>query len=98
MSADGVWNATLKTPMGPQTGNLELTTDGDSLSGRFTNSQGASELTDGSVDGDRLTWTVNLTAPMPVKLDFVVTVDGDTMTGDVQLGPYGAATLEASRA
>ena len=33
-------------------------------------------LTDGTVDGDNLTWTVKLTQPMPIEVDLTATVDG----------------------
>ncbi|MGB0717129.1 MAG: hypothetical protein ACPGXK_14715 [Phycisphaerae bacterium] len=31
MSADGTWNTTMNTPMGPQQGTMTLSTDGGAL-------------------------------------------------------------------
>jgi hypothetical protein len=98
MAADGLWNTTMKTPMGPQVGTLELTTNGDSLSGSMKSAQGDMEFSGGTVDGDRLAWTLEITSPMPMKLEFAATVDGDSLAGEVKLGAFGTAQLEGVRA
>jgi hypothetical protein len=98
MAADGVWNTTMKTPMGPQAGTLELTTEGSTLSGSLKSDQGEMEFTDGTVDGDQLAWVLDITSPMPMKIEFDVTLDGDTLNGNVKLGSFGSAVLEGTRA
>ena len=34
MSADGIWNCKINSPMGSQEGKMTLVTDGESLSGK----------------------------------------------------------------
>lgn len=97
MSADGTWNMTMNTPMGPQTGTLTLKSNGGSLEGNMAGPQGSLDIEEGKVDGDNLTWAINMTQPMAMKLDFKAVVDGDKITGEVDLGSFGKATLEGTR-
>lgn len=98
MSADGTWNTTMNTPMGAQNGTMTLSTDGGTLTGTLVSPQGEIELTDGTVDGDTLTWKADITNPMAMTLEFTATVDGDSMSGNVKLGAFGDATFTGTRA
>ena len=97
MSADGNWNTTMNTPMGAQNGTMTLSTDGGTLTGKLVSPQGEIELTDGTVDGDTLTWKADITSPMAMTLEFTATVDGDSMSGNVKLGAFGDATFTGTR-
>ena len=97
MSADGTWNVTLNTPMGAQAGTLELATDGNALTGTMSGPQGSMELENGTADGDSLSWTVNMTQPMPITIEATATVDGDEISGEAKLGAFGTATFSGSR-
>ena len=98
MSADGTWNVTLNTPMGAQAGTLELATDGNTLTGTMSGPQGSMELENGTADGGSLSWTVNMTQPMPITIEATATVDGDEISGEAKLGAFGTATFSGSRA
>jgi hypothetical protein len=97
MSVDGTWNLTFNTPMGAQQGSLELKTNGDSLEGTMTGPQGALPLEDGKVDGNALSWSVTA-QQMAMKIAFKATVDGDKISGEAELGSFGTATIEGTRA
>lgn len=97
MSADGTWNLMLQTPMGPQKGVLTLTTDSGSLGGTLSTSMGNLPLTDGTVDGDHLTWKAKMTAPMPMDLAFAASISGDAISGTVKMGPMGESAFEGTR-
>ncbi len=98
MSADGTWNVTLNTPMGAQAGTLDLATEGNSLTGTLSGPQGSIELENGTADGDSLSWTVNMTQPMPITIEATATIDGDEISGEAKLGAFGTATFSGSRA
>ena len=97
MSVDGTWDLTFNTPMGAQQGSLELKTNGDSLEGTMTGPQGAVPLEDGKVDGNALSWSVTA-QQMAMKITFKATVDGDKISGEAELGSFGTATIEGTRA
>lgn len=97
-SADGVWNTTMNTPMGPQKVTLTLATDGDALTGSLSGPQGSLDLQDGAVDGDALSWKADISQPMAMTLEFSATVDGDEISGNVKLGAFGNASLSGTRA
>jgi len=97
-NADGTWNTTMNTPMGAQNATLTLQTDGNTLSGKMDAQAGTTEIKDGAVDGDTLTWKADITQPMPITLEFTAKVDGDEMSGDVKLGGFGNASFSGTRA
>ena len=97
MGADGTWNMTMKTPMGEQAGTLTLSTDGGTLTGTMGCPQGTMELENGTVDGDNLAWTVNMTSPMPITIEVTATVDGDAISGEAKLGSFGTASFSGTR-
>jgi hypothetical protein len=98
MSADGTWNTTMNTPMGAQNGTLHLTSDGGNLTGKLAGPQGEMDITDGTIDGDNLSWKASITSPMAMTLEFSAVVSGDEINGNVKLGAFGDATFTGTRA
>jgi hypothetical protein len=97
MSADGTWNTTINTPMGPQNGALTLSTEGGNLTGKMTGAQGEMDIQDGAIDGDTLSWKADITAPMAMTLEFSASVEGDEIKGSVKLGAFGNADFSGTR-
>lgn len=96
MSADGNWKITINTPMGAQEVNANITTSGDTFTGTTSGRMGEQKI-EGKVNGDTLTWSTNISQPMPMTLEFQANVNGDNMTGTVQLGAFGSAPLSGVR-
>jgi hypothetical protein len=96
MSADGNWKITINTPMGAQEVNANITTSGDTFTGTTSGRMGDQKI-EGKVNGDTLTWSSNISQPMPMTLEFQATVNGDNMSGTVQLGAFGSAPLSGVR-
>ncbi|RYE04183.1 MAG: hypothetical protein EOP61_01530 [Sphingomonadales bacterium] len=97
-NVDGSWNTVAKTPMGDQAAVLTVNSSGDSFTGTFSGAMGNTEVKDGKVDGDRLTFAIDITVPMPMTLTGDVTVDGDTLNGTVTAGAFGAFPITGTRA
>lgn len=95
--ADGTWNVTINSPMGAQKGDLTINTSGDTFTGTFAGAMGTQDIS-GKVAGDKLTWSTSITQPMPITLEFDVSVSGDSMSGNVKLGAFGSAPLTGTRA
>jgi hypothetical protein len=96
MSADGNWKITISTPMGPQEVTASITTQGDTFSGTSQSAMGSQDIS-GKVSGDSLTWSADITKPMPLTLEFDVKVDGDKLTGTCKLGAFGNAPVNGHR-
>jgi hypothetical protein len=94
MAADGTYNITLTTPMGPQQARLTLKSDGGSLSGVYESAMGLEEFSGGVVDGNRCEWSTTARTPMgPLKLKVSAAVDGDKISGTA-VTSFGTATFE----
>jgi hypothetical protein len=96
MSADGTWKITINTPMGAQEVTATITTSGDTFSGTTKGPMGDQTIS-GAVAGDTLTWSAQISQPMPMTLEFDAKVAGDAMSGNVKLGPFGTAPLSGVR-
>ena len=96
-TVDGTWDTLVKSPMGDQKATLTIVTSGDTFTGTYSGAMGTTEIKDGKVDGDTLTWKLDITVPMPMTLDGNATVDGDTITGTVTAGAFGAFPLSGTR-
>lgn len=55
----GKWKATIDGPQGQMEVTFDLKSDGHTLTGTSTGPMGESPITDGSVDGDKVTFTVS---------------------------------------
>jgi hypothetical protein len=98
MSVAGTYDVVTKTPMGDQQGKFTVKVSGDTFTGQVTGPMGAMEVNDGKVDGNRLTWKMDMKVPMPMTLDCEATVDGDALTGTVKAGAFGSMALSGKRA
>jgi len=94
---DGIWNIVLSTPMGAQNITLNLVTDGPALSGTASSPLGDQEFSGGTVDGDRVTLSMDITNPMPMTVSFNGLVEGDSVSGTATLGAFGAAPFTGTR-
>lgn len=98
MSVAGTYNTVVKSPMGDQTGTFTVVAEGDTFTGQMAGGMGSMDVVDGKIDGGTLTWKMNMVVPMPMTLDCEATVDGDTLTGAVNAGAFGAMPLSGTRA
>ncbi len=96
-NVDGSYDVTIKSPMGDQKAVLTVNSDGASFIGQMAGGLGTMEITDGTVDGDNLAWTMDMTVPMPMKLEATASVDGDAISGAVKAGAFGEMALSGTR-
>src|SRR5207237_10899872 len=91
MAADGKWQLTINTPLGAQQSTLTVSTSGNALSGTQSAATGDERpIEDGKLNGDQISWKASINKPMPMTLEVTATVQGDSMSASVNLGPYGA--------
>jgi len=95
---DGKWNCTVESPMGEQEFVLTVVSDGDRFTGSAVGNIGSKDIPDGSVEGDTLRWTMQVSKPMPLTLSCKATIAGDTLEGKVKAGIFGSFPIAGSRA
>jgi hypothetical protein len=98
MSADGTWNLTMQTPMGERRSTLTLSTAGGTLTGKQEAEGNTTDLAEGSVNGNEVSWRVSITNPMPLTLTFTGTVDGNSLNGNADTGMFGSFPFQGTRA
>src|SRR5687768_3437409 len=97
MSVAGTYDCLTKTPMGDQKSKFTVNVNGDSFTGENAGQLGTMAVEEGKVDGNKLTWKMNMTVPMPMTLDCEATIDGDQLTGKVNAGAFGSMPMTGTR-
>lgn len=100
MSVAGSYDCVTKTPMGDQKSTFTVVPgdDGTTFTGLNAGTLGSMEVQDGKIDGNTLTWKMNMTVPMPMTLDCEATIEGGTLAGNVNAGAFGAMPLTGEKA
>ena len=98
MAVDGNWNLVMTTPMGERKATLSLQSSGDTLTGTQGAEGNSTEIFDGTVNGDNVGWKLSITNPMPLTLEFSGKVAGDSMSGEMGIGPMGSFPFTGTRA
>jgi hypothetical protein len=97
MAVDGTWNLTMETPMGERRSKLSLKSAGGTLTGTQEAEGSTTDIFEGSVNGDGVSWKVSITNPMPLTLTFNGAVSGDTISGQADTGMFGSFPFEGTR-
>ncbi len=99
MSVAGTYDTVVKSPMGDQKSTFTVvpSDDGNSFTGSMAGAMGSMDINDGKLDGNQLSWKMNMTVPMPMTLDCTASVEGDQLTGSVNAGAFGAMPLTGQR-
>ena len=98
MAVDGNWNITMTTPMGDRNETLSLKVAGGVLTGTLGADGNSTEIFDGTANGDDVAWKVSITNPMPLTLAFTGKVAGDSISGEMGIGPMGSFPFTGTRA
>jgi hypothetical protein len=97
-NVDGSWDTVTKSPMGDQKATLTVVSAGDTFTGNYAGMMGAVDVKNGKIDGDTLSWSLDMVVPMPMTLTCTATIDGDTITGSVTAGAFGTFPMSGTRA
>ena len=97
MAVDGTWNVTVNSPMGAQKSVVTLKNNGGTLTGTAAGAQGSMDIANGKADGDNVSWSMSITTPFPMTLEFAGTVSGDNLNGNVKAGSFGSFPFTGTR-
>ncbi len=93
----GEWTINIDTEQGAQSAELTLTQDGEKLTGTLVSEMGTLEF-EGTIMGNELKWVMEVDAGGAfLEIAMAGTVDGDTITGTLDLGGYGGGDWTATR-
>jgi hypothetical protein len=96
-NVDGEWDCLTKSPLGEQKSIFTVKSDGATFTGSNAGPMGSLEVIDGKVDGNVLTWKMDMKVPMPIMLDCTATIEGDTLTGGITAGAFGTSPMTGVR-
>ena len=92
----GKWQITINTPMGEKSGVLELQVSGKTLTGSLSDADHHVAITNGKVEGNKLSWQAKITKPMHLNFKFTAVVDEDRISGAAR-HMLGSATFSGTR-
>ena len=97
MSVTGSYRVMLDTPFGGREVTLTFNVDGESVSGTLAYKEDSPAFTGGVLAGDKVSWGMDITEPMPMHLICEAIVDGDAITGSIKLGAFGDGSFSGNR-
>src|SRR3546814_16372049 len=86
-----------RTPMGYQHSAFKVISNDGTVHGTNAIPLGSLDVKGGKVDGNRLTWKMEMTIPMPMTLEAEAIIEGDTLTGTIEAGAFGAMAMTGKR-
>jgi hypothetical protein len=79
-TVDGTWTASFDSFSGSQRYTWELSTDGEKLTGKVMSESGEQPIRDGSVKGNKVTWTETVTTDgNRTRMKYEGTIKGDKL-------------------
>jgi hypothetical protein len=93
----GVWELTMQTPQGEMTRDATFTPEKDAIKVTMEGPMGEMKG-EGTAKESEVTWTMTISTPGgDFALVFKGKVDGDKMTGEIQMGDMGTSTFTATK-
>ena len=95
----GKWTGDVTTPRGTQTLTFDFHVDGSTLTGKVTSPRGDTDITNGKVDGDNISFdTVLNFNGNEFTITYTGKADGDTIKFTRAMGDRGSSDFVAKRA
>ncbi|WP_353816523.1 hypothetical protein [Agromyces sp. SYSU T00266] len=94
---DGRWHIESPSPMGKQESQLDVVTNGGTATGTITSMGGSTDILDATVDGDNLSFHIDVTTPMKMKINFNLTIEGDALSGKIKAGFFPSSKATGRR-
>ena len=94
----GIWALTIKMPQGEMAMDATFTQDKEAIKVSMMSPMGTEMKGEGTIKGQDLVWTMAISTPNgDFSLAFKAKLDGDSMTGEVQMGDFGTSTFTAKK-
>jgi hypothetical protein len=98
-SVDGKWTAEVPGRNGNATNTFTFKSSGDKLEGTVTTQRGENPISEGKIDGDKISFVQNLSTPNgDFKITYSGVVKGDTIEFTREMGGRGSTNFTAKKA
>jgi hypothetical protein len=97
-SLDGKWKATFETQIGTQNYTYEFHVEGNKVTGTATNDNGRTQITEGKIDGDTITFVEAISFNgNDIRIKYTGKIDGDQIRFTRKVGDFATEELVAKR-
>ena len=98
VNVSGDWELTMETPRGEMTRDVHFEQEGENLTVTMESPRGSEVTGKGTIKGNDIEWTVTRSTPRrEFTMSYSGKVEGDTMSGEVQMGNFGTFEWKAKR-
>src|SRR3546814_13335893 len=80
---DGAYDCVTRTPMGAQQSVFTVISNDGTFHGTNASPLGPLDVQGGKVDGNRPTWKLELTIPLPMTMESAAIIQGNPFTGTI---------------
>ena len=96
VDVSGTWELTSQSPRGERTSEMTIEQDGDKITVTMPGFRGDEMTGEGTVNGNEITWKFEISTQRgDMTITYTGTVDGDTITGQAQMGDFGEMEFTA---
>ncbi|MFB0518342.1 MAG: hypothetical protein ACETWC_03560 [Acidobacteriota bacterium] len=94
----GDWELTVKSPRGEMTSDIRFVQEGENLTVTMEDRQGNEITGQGTVTDNEIKWTIIRSTPRgEMTVTYTGKIEGDTMSGEAQMGERGSFEWSATR-
>lgn len=98
VNVTGDWEMTVKSPRGERTRNIHFEQDGEKLTVTMEGRGGEKITGEGTIKENKIEWSITRSTPRgEFTITYTGTVEGDTMSGEAQMGDFGSMEWTAKR-
>lgn len=94
----GDWQLTLQTPRGERSMDMSIVQEGEKITVTMRGMRGGESTGEGTIKGNAIEWSITRSTPRgEFTSSYKGTVEGDTMSGTVEMGNFGTMEWTATK-
>lgn len=98
VDVSGEWEMTSQSPRGEMTRTITIVQDGEKITVTMPGRQGQELTGEGTIIDNKIEWTINRSTPRgDFTMNYKGTVDGNTMSGEIEMGDRGSMEWTAKK-
>ncbi len=99
VDVSGTWEMVIQTPRGDErTSEMKIEQDGEKITVTMEGFQGNEMKGEGAIKDNKIEWNVTISTPRgDFSISYTGTVEGDTMSGEAQMGDFGSMEWTAKK-